>query len=175
MYLFQNYFFVKTTFIYVMGLLFPNATFIYFLKLIHSPFISTYITPPHLLPLHIYYPSTLPLHITDPHLFPISHADLTCRRTKFGVPPPRGTIQTRIVPPVAQSRRAICTYLYPKLVLDSVLHAQYTIIGISGTLYGICGCPLLKCGRLPDLLGCLVFVCKTATVEIHHGAQHNLS
>ena len=63
MYLFQNDVFVKTTFIYLMGLLFPNATFIYFLRLLHSTFISTYITTPHLLPLHIYYPSTLPLHI----------------------------------------------------------------------------------------------------------------
>ena len=62
MYLFQNDVFVKTTFIYLMGLLFPNTTFIY-LRLLHSTFISTYITPPHLLPLHIYYPSTLPLHI----------------------------------------------------------------------------------------------------------------
>ena len=65
MYLFQNDVFVKTTFIYLMGLLFPNATFIYFLRLIHSTFISTYITTPHL----------LPLHITPPHLFPISHAN----------------------------------------------------------------------------------------------------
>ena len=63
MYLFQNYVFVKTTFIYLIGLLFPNATFIYFWGLLHSTFISTYITTPYLLPLHIYYPSTLPLHI----------------------------------------------------------------------------------------------------------------
>ena len=48
-----------------MGLLFPNATFMYFLRLLHSTFISTYITTPHL----------LPLHITPPHLFPISHAN----------------------------------------------------------------------------------------------------
>ena len=43
MYLFQNDVFVKTTFIYLMGLLFPNATFIIFLRLLHSTFISTYI------------------------------------------------------------------------------------------------------------------------------------
>ena len=55
MYLFKNEVFVKTTFIYLMGLLFPNATFIYFLRLLHSTFITT----PHLLP----------------HLFPISHAN----------------------------------------------------------------------------------------------------
>ena len=41
MYLFQNDVFVKTTFIYLMGLLFPNATFIYFLRLLHTTFIST--------------------------------------------------------------------------------------------------------------------------------------
>ena len=48
MYLFQNYVFVKTTFIYLMGLLFPNATFIYFLRLIHliPP------RPPFLVPLY---------------------------------------------------------------------------------------------------------------------------
>ena len=71
MYLFQNDVFVKTTFIYLMGLLFPNATFIYFFKLLHSTFISTYITTEHLLPLHIYYPSTF---ITTPHLLPLCHA-----------------------------------------------------------------------------------------------------
>ena len=40
MYLFQNDVFVKT-FIYFMGLLFPNATFIYFFRLLHTTFIST--------------------------------------------------------------------------------------------------------------------------------------
>ena len=71
MYLFKNDVFVKTTFIYLMGLLFPNATFIYFFRLLHSTFISIYITPPHLLPLHIYYPSTF-------------ISDLTCKREGHG-------------------------------------------------------------------------------------------
>ena len=71
MYLFQNAVFVKTTFIYLMGLLFPNAKFIYFLRLLHSTFISTYITTPHLLLLHIYYPSTF-------------ISDLTCIREGRG-------------------------------------------------------------------------------------------
>ena len=66
MYFFQNDVFVKTTFMYLMGLLFPKATFIYFLSLLHSTFISTYISTPHLFPLHIYYHT---------HLFPISHAN----------------------------------------------------------------------------------------------------
>ena len=69
MYLFQNDVFVKTTFIYLMGLLFPNATSINFLRLLH--FISTYITTPHLFPLHIYYPSTF-------------ISDLTCKREGRG-------------------------------------------------------------------------------------------
>ena len=69
MYLFQNDVFVKTTFIYLMGLFFPNATFIYFLRLLHSTFISTYITTPHL------------FFIYTTHLFTL---DLTCKREGHG-------------------------------------------------------------------------------------------
>ena len=67
MYLFQNDVFVKTTFIYLMGLLFPNATFFIYIWDFYT-FISTYITTTHVLPLHIYYPSTF---ITTPHLLPL--------------------------------------------------------------------------------------------------------
>ena len=65
MYLFKNDVFVKTTFIYLMGLLFPNATFIYFLRLLHSHLF------PHLLPLHIYFRSNMQTRgawlSSDPH------------------------------------------------------------------------------------------------------------